>query len=113
MISPEARLGAVLFGSFILWLPALDAMIAGDLEPSAAGVRYGVAVVFVWVAFRSMERLLAGYAAPPTAAEGGTAEPERATDGDRSEAGASPVGGRRADDGDAVTGTRAEAPASR
>lgn len=85
MIAPEHRLAVALFGAFVLWLPTLSAMLAGGVEPSTAGLRYGAAVGFVWAATRALERVVQGYAVPPDAAEdaptekdvvGATDEPE-------------------------------------
>lgn len=76
MMTPENRLATVLFGSFLLWLPALDAMMSDELEPGAAGIRYGAAVVFVWAAVRIVERIVHGYVTPPVEAEAPAADPD-------------------------------------
>lgn len=88
MMTPEHRLAAVLFGSALLSLPALSAMVADEVEPSAVGVRYGMSVALVWVAVRLVERMIEGYGDPDVArvavdaeaSETPTHERRRATD---------------------------------
>lgn len=61
MMAREHRLAAVLFGSAVLCLPAVSAMLSGAVEPAAVGIRYGAAIALVWGAIRLVERMVDGY----------------------------------------------------
>lgn len=66
-MSPDTRLATILFGSFLLCLPALGAMVSDDLEPTSVGLRFAAGAAFVWIALRVIEALVGGYATPPDA----------------------------------------------
>lgn len=106
MMTPEHRLAAVLFGSFLLWVPALDAMVSDELEPGAALIRYGAAVAFVWAAVRIVERIVHGYVTPPVEVEAETS----ATDPDND--GALDAGRRRREDTEAASAVEPEVEAA-
>ena len=79
---PETRLAAVLFGSFLLWLPALTAFLRGDLDAGSVGVRFAGAVVVVWAAIVLVSSIVSGYRPEPVHAgeHGGEQEGRRADD---------------------------------
>lgn len=95
----ETRLAVVLFGSFVLWIPALSSVLRGELDAGVAGIRWGVGAALVWAMVAALNQLIAGYAVAPTDDD----LARRATDGqpdsrraDRSD------GARPADEADEV-----------
>lgn len=69
-MAAETRLATVLFGSFLVWLPALGAFLGGDLDAGAVGVRYAGAVAVVSAGMVLITTILAGYRADATAEVG-------------------------------------------
>lgn len=66
----ETRLGMVLFGSVVLWLPALGSFLQGELNAGTAGIRYAVGAVLAWVAVTALNQLVVGYASATAGDEG-------------------------------------------
>lgn len=72
MMTPEHRLATVLVGSAVVSLPAVSAMLSGEVEPGAVGIRFMLAVALVWVAIRLVEHMVGGYGSRPEDATAGT-----------------------------------------
>lgn len=60
-MAAETRFASVLFASFLLWLPALDAFLGGDLDAASVGVRFTGAVAVVWGGMSLVTTIAAGY----------------------------------------------------
>ena len=58
----ETRLAVVLFGSFVLWIPALNSVLRGELDAGAAGIRWGIGAVLVWTMVAVLSQLIGSYA---------------------------------------------------
>lgn len=61
-MNAETRLAIVLFGSFVLWLPALGSVLRGELDAEVAGVRWALGAALVWMALKGLNHLFMGYA---------------------------------------------------
>ena len=64
----DTRLAVVLFGSFLLAFPALNAFLRGDLDASAVGMRFAGAAALAWVAITLVTSIVTGYRAEPVPA---------------------------------------------
>lgn len=96
-MAADTRLAAVLFGSFLLWLPALTAFLRGDLDAGAVGMRFAGAVAVVWGGIALVTGIVTGYRKEPLAAgEAGGRQPGRRADDPAS--GAMPDRGGAADE---------------
>ena len=58
----DTRLAVVLFGSFVLWIPALSSVLRGELDAEVAGIRWGIGAALVWAMVAALNQLIAGYA---------------------------------------------------
>lgn len=75
-MNAETRLAVVLFGSFVLWIPALNSVLRGELDVGAAGIRWSIGAAMVWAMLAAMNQLISGYAVA-------TPEDGRGTSGER------------------------------
>ena len=66
----DTRLAVVLFGSFVLWIPALGSVLRGELDIGAAGLRWTIAAVLVWIVVTGLNQLIGGYAVAATKDDG-------------------------------------------
>jgi hypothetical protein len=69
-MAAEARFTVTVVGSFALWFPALGAMLRGELDVGAAGVRYAFALALAWVVVSVLDRTMGRYAEPVPADDG-------------------------------------------
>lgn len=72
----ETRFAVVLFGSLILWLPALSSVLAGELDAGAGLLRYVIGAAFVWAMVAGLNQLVSGYAVATVDESTGSPEPE-------------------------------------
>lgn len=72
----ETRFAIVLFGSLILWLPALSSVLAGELDAGAGLIRYVIGAAFVWAMVAGLNQLVSGYAVVTADEATGSPEPE-------------------------------------
>lgn len=69
-MAPDVRLGAVLFGSIALWLPALAAFLAGSMDAGTVAWRYVASLAGTWVALTVLSALVRGYRSEPEEGDG-------------------------------------------
>lgn len=77
MMPAETRLAVVLFGSFLLAFPALNAFLRGDLDAGAVGMRFAGAAALTWLAITLVSSIVTGYRAEPILAPADATEPRR------------------------------------
>ncbi|HVW34897.1 MAG TPA: hypothetical protein VHL53_20360 [Acidimicrobiia bacterium] len=73
-MNPNAVFSASLVTSLVLWFPSMQACLRGDLDLSAAGLRYLAALLVSRLALGGIARLVTAYRA--------TADPEPPVDSD-------------------------------
>lgn len=75
-VHPHATLSISLLVSLVLWLPSLQACLAGELDLLAAALRYAAALVLARVAIGGMTHLWSSYQSAMLAAAAAKAAKE-------------------------------------